>query len=548
MDAPTGSLLTDGRHAFRERRWADAARLLGEAEAQDPLEADDYEALTTARFLRCPDQAGAGVMIAASHALLERGDVARAARAAFWAGATLARLGERAASSGWVSRGLRLLEEAGLQDSVERGYLLIPSIFDALRARELEVASGLIAESGSIARRFHDPNLATLVRHLDARALMARGQVPAGLAILDDVVVTATTSEISPLIAGLLFCSAIVIAHQVHDLGRAREWTAAAERWRESQPDLEMYRGECQVYRAHVLQVAGDWPRAQRQVASACEAFLQPPPHPAAGLAFYEQGELHRLTGRHAEAEAAFTRAASLGHSAQPGLALLRLAQGRAEAATAGIRRALTEASEPLARAGVLPAFVEIMVAAGGHDEARAAAAELREVAAQSGSDYLKAMAAQAEGAVRLTVGDAGSALPRLRDAAAAWQRLEAAYSFARTRLMIGEACAALGDADAARLEIEGARDVFRQLGAEPDLRAAEALLVTPNRRRPAGLTEREVELLALLATGRTNREIAGDLFISEKTVARHVSNIFNKIGVSSRAAATAFALRRGLA
>jgi len=540
--------LADGRHAFRERRWADAARLLGEAEAREPLEADDFEALATARFLLCPDQAGAGVMVAASQVLLERGDVPRAARAAFWAGATLARLGERAASSGWTSRGLRLLEEAGLLDSVERGYLLIPSIFDAVRARELEVASGLIAEAGAIARRFHDRDLATVVRHLDARTLLARGQASAGLAILDDVVVTATTSEISPLIAGLLFCSVIVTAHQAHDLGRAREWTAAAERWRQSQPDLEMYRGECQVYRAHVLQVAGDWPGAQQQVTSACEAFLRPPPHPAAGLAFYEQGDLHRLTGRHAEAEEAFTRAASLGHSAQPGLALLRLAQGRLEAAAAGIRRALTEASEPLARAGVLPSFVEIMLATGAHDEAHAAAAELREVAARSGSDYLKAMAAQADGAVLLSAGDVDSALPRLRDAAAAWQRLEAAYSFARTRLMIGEACAALGDADAARLEIEGARDVFRQLGAEPDLRAAESRLAAPERGRPAGLTEREVELLALLATGRTNREIAGELFISEKTVARHVSNIFNKIGVSSRAAATAFALRQGLA
>ena len=540
--------LDDGRQAFRERRWSDASRLLAAVEAQAPLEPDDYEALATARFLLSPDQAGAGVMSAASQVLLERGDVLRAARAAFWAGATLARLGGRAASSGWISRGLRLLEEAGLADSVERGYLLVPMIFDALRARDLELASGMIAEAGAIAGRFHDAELTLVVRHLDGRVLLARGGVSAGLAILDDVVVTATTSNVSSLIAGLLFCSVIVTAHQVHDFARAREWTTAAERWRESQPDLEMYRGECQVYRAHVLQLTGDWPRAEQQVTSACEAFLQPPPHPAAGLAVYERGELYRLTGRYAEAEEALTRAASLGHSAQPGLALLRLAQGRGDAAAAGIRRALAEASGPLARAGVLPAYVEIMLATAAHDEARLAAAELEEVAAMSGSDYLKATAAQAEGAVRLRIGDAGSALPRLREAAAVWVRLEAPHNIARTRLMIGEACAALGDADAARLEIEGARDAFRQLGAEPDLRKTEALLAARDRPRPAGLTEREAELLALIATGMTNREIARELVISEKTVARHVSNIFNKIGVSSRAAATAFALRQGLA
>jgi len=254
------------------------------------------------------------------------------------------------------------------------------------------------------------------------------------------------------------------------------------------------------------------------------------------------------LMGRYAAAEEAFTRAASLGHSAQPGLGLLRLGQGRIEAAQAAIRRALAEADGQLGRAVILPAYVEIQLSAGATDEARTAASELAEVAAHIGSEYLHALAAQAEGAVLLSAGDAGSALPRLRAAAAAWQRLDAAYSFARARLVLGEACRALGDHDTARMEIAGARDTFRQLGAEPDRQSAESLLASTARERTSGLTDREVELLARLATGKTNREIGSELHISEKTVARHVSNIFNKLGVSSRAAATAYALKHDLA
>jgi DNA-binding CsgD family transcriptional regulator len=548
MKATRADRLAEGREAFKAKRWSAAARLLTEAEEEARLDPADYEALAIARFLISPDQTGSDVMAGASQVLHERGDVARAARAAFWAGSTLGRLGQIAASSGWIARGLRLLDEAALEDSVERGYLLVPSIFGALRAGQAGVALDLINETRGIARKFGDADLLTYTRLLEGRARVVRGEVQAGMSILDDVMVTATTSEMSPLAAGHVFCTVIVTAHQMHDFGRAREWTAAIERWCQSQPDLEMYRGECQVYRAHVLQVVGDWPAAQHEIASACETFLRPPPHPAAGLAFYEQGELHRLAGHYHAAEEAFSRAASLGHPAQPGLALLRYGQGRTAAAEAGIRRALTEADGPLARAAVLPAYVEILSGAGASEDAGVASAEIHNIANQIGSEYLRALGDQADGLLLLAAADAGSALPRLRRAAEAWQQVDATYNFARVRLLIGQACRSLGDDEAARLEIEGARDVFRRLGAQPDVQLAQALLESSARERPLGLTEREVELLALLATGKTNREIGKQLFISEKTVARHVSNIFDKLGVSSRVAAAAYALKNGLA
>lgn len=547
--APGTRPLVDGRAAFRARRWSEAARLLAEAEVLDPLDPGDYEALTTARALISHDRDAAEIFGDASRVLLERGDVRAAARAAGWAATTLRRLGEVAAGSGWQNRAQRLLDEAGIDDCVERGYLLLTQVYEAIViAGDPATAMALIGEIGAIARRFGDDGLLNFNRHQEGRVRLLQGDVQGGLALLDEVMVTAMTTEMSPLLVGMTFCGLLQAVDDVHDLGRAREWTAAVERWCQSQPDLDIYRGECRVHRAHVLLVGGEWERASEQVGLACATFLRPPPHPAAGFALYEQGELHRLAGRYAEAEDAFSQAAALGHSAQPGLALLRLGQGRVEAAEPSIRRALAESPSPLARATLLPAQVEIALAAGDLDCARTAAAELGEIASRLHSDYLRGLALQGRGAVSLAAGEPAEALRELRRAAMAWHQLDAAYQAAQTRLLIGRACRELGDEDAARLEIEGAHRAFSQLGAGPDTRRAEALLARPGRDRPLGLTGREVQLLALLATGKTNREIAADLFISEKTVARHVSNIFDKLGVSSRAAATAYAHKHGLA
>jgi ATP/maltotriose-dependent transcriptional regulator MalT len=300
------------------------------------------------------------------------------------------------------------------------------------------------------------------------------------------------------------------------------------------------------VHRAEVMRLRGDWKRALEETVRAGERFLEPPPHPAAGAAFYQEGEVHRLAGRFEAAEAAYVRAATLGRNPQPGMALLRLAQGRVESAEPSIRRELREARDPMARAGILPAYVEITIAAGAVEDARLAAAELTEIAASAGSAYLLAAAAQATGATLLADGDAEAALVELRRAAGAWRELEAALQTAEVRLLIGLACRDLGDEDTATLEIEGAREAFRQLGAIPDLRRVD-MLTAGTGERVGGLTGREVEVLALLATGTTNRQIAARLVISEKTVARHVSNIFNKLGVSSRAAATAHAFKHDL-
>jgi ATP/maltotriose-dependent transcriptional regulator MalT len=267
----------------------------------------------------------------------------------------------------------------------------------------------------------------------------------------------------------------------------------------------------------------------------------------AMGQAAYQQGEVLRLKGEFDAAEAAYREASRLGREPQPGLALLRLAQGNLGAAAASIRRAVGEAAEPLKRATLLPAYVEIVLAEEDVEAARIAWRELEEIAGRQGSDPLVASAAQAEGAVRLAEGDVDAALTATRRAWNLWTELKAPYEAARARVLVGLACRGLGDEDTAALELEGARQAFIELGAAPDLASLSSRTGQPEAGDTGGLTARELEVLRLVAAGRSNRDIAAALTISEHTAARHLQNIFAKLHVSSRTAASAFAFEHHL-
>jgi DNA-binding NarL/FixJ family response regulator len=328
------------------------------------------------------------------------------------------------------------------------------------------------------------------------------------------------------------------------DLARASEWTAALSAWCDAQPALVPYRGQCLVHRSQLQQAAGDWRTAITTAEEACR-HLTDPPHPALGLAHYQEAELHRLVGNLERADAEYRLASRLGHHPMPGLALLELARGDTGTAANTIRRVLEEAPHPSARPPLLAAAVDILRAAGDVAGARAAANELAVVVSSRSSPLLAAMAAHAVGSVLVAEGDPVAALTELRAAAGAWRSLHMPYEAARTAFMVGLACTALGDRTAAALELDNARTTFAELGARPDLERVAALTsATPER---AGLSEREREVLAHLVAGRTNREIADALVISQHTVRRHVENIFAKLGVTSRAAATAYAYEHGL-
>jgi DNA-binding NarL/FixJ family response regulator len=540
-----GSTLERGRQAFERRAWGAAYELLCAADEEAPLGAEDLERASRSAYLIGREDDCFSLCERAFRERMRQGDPEGAALAGFWLVFGLMGKGEWARAGGWIGRARAAIDD-GRRDCVARGYLLGPDALQALMGGDAEGAYATFSEQREIGRRFADPDLLSLAGFGQGQALIAMGRIPEGIAVLDEIMVGVTGGETSAAVAGLVYCGVIAACMETFDPRRAREWTVALQLWCDAQPDLVPFRGQCMVHRAQIMQIQGAWPDALVELRQATERFTDAG-HPAAGDALYEQAEVHRWRGDLDDAERAYREAATFGRDPQPGLALLRLAQGQPEAASAGIRRALEEATEWVRRPRLLRAAVEIALEDKDVDAARAAAAELAQLADERDVPLLQAMAAHAGGLVGLAEGDARRALAGARRAWTLWQDLDAPYEAARARVVVAMACRALGDEDAARMELDAARQVFERLSAGPDLARVEELTGPARTRAGGGLTAREVEVLQLVATGRTNRVIAAELFLSEKTVARHLSNIFTKLGVSSRAAATAWAYRHEL-
>jgi DNA-binding CsgD family transcriptional regulator len=535
-----------GRESYARRAWMDAYRSLSRADQASPLGAEDLELLATSAFMLGRDDDCLSSLERAHHAYLDAGEAMRAVRCAFWLVINLALGGEMSRATGWLGRAQRLVERDG-GDCVERGYLLVPIMLRHEAAGDWEAAYAAAADAAEIGERFGDADLLALAIHEQGCALIQQERVEEGLGLLDEAMVAVIAGELSPIITGIVYCSVIMGCQEVYALRRAQEWTVALTRWCEEQPAMVAFSGRCLVHRAEIMELHGAWREALEEARRAHQRCVQGKNQSAAAQAFYRQAEVHRLQGRFSAAEEAYRDASRCGCEPQPGLALLRLAQGNDDAAAAAIRRAVGETTEPLKRARLLPAYVEIMLAVGDVQEAHNACRELEEISARYESGMLGAMSAHAEGAVDLAQGDTRAALLALRHAWQMWQELEVPYEAARVRVLLGLACRTLGDDDTAALELEAARDVFARLGAAPDLARADSLTRRAASVDARGLTPRELQVLRLLAAGRTNKAIAAELVLSERTVDRHVSNIFTKLGVSSRTAATAYAYKQQL-
>jgi DNA-binding CsgD family transcriptional regulator/tetratricopeptide (TPR) repeat protein len=534
--------LDQGREAFRRQAWADAYAELSAADRERPLDLADLERLTVAAHLVGRYEESAEGWTRAHHECLRLGDSAGAARCAFWLGFGLLVRGEPARGTAWLARGQRLIDDG--RECPARGYLLVPAALGLMREGNAEDAYGHFAEAGEIGGRFADPDLTVFGQLGRGQALVRLGRIAEGMALIDEVMVAVTAREVSPIAAGTVYCAALEVCQQVFDLRRAREWTAALSNWCASQPDLVPYRGHCLAHRAEIMQLQGAWPDAMEEAQRACEVLSG---HAAVALAHYQQGELHRLRGEFAEAEEAYRRTSRWGWNPHPGLALLRLAQGRVDAADRAIRHAMDEAQDRAERSRMLAAYVEIVLVTRDVPAARSAATELSGIAATLDAPFLRAVSARASGAVLLAEGDPRAALGTLRPAWTAFRDMDAPYEAARVRVLVGLACRVLGDEDTADMEFDAAGWVFEQLGAAPDLARVRELSRASASGIQGGLTRREVEVLRLVAAGKTNRAIADALVISERTVARHMSNIFTKLGVSTRSAATAYAYEHGV-
>ena len=535
--------LVRARETYERGDWVAAFEAWSEV-APGSLDADDQTRLAHTAYLLGRREECLEALQRSFRAHLDAGDPAAAARCACWLAMVHWRSGEPAVGGGWAARAGSLLAETG--DVVERGYLAFMQMHRHIAVQEWGQAAAHAAEVTAYGRRFGDPDLTALGLAAQGRLTLYSGSVPAGLALFDEAMTGVASGEVSPVWAGDIYCLMIEGCQEVSDFGRAAEWTQALTRWCERQPGLVPWTGQCAVHRGQIMALRGAWAEALDEFGLAVARYVAADAAPASGFALAERGDVLRVQGQYAAADAAYEEAARFGYEAQPGLALLRLAQGRREAAQAAVTRLLAETRGPVGRSRLLPGAVVVLLAVGEVDRAQGCAEELVGIAESFACPGLTAEAQDAAGLVRLARGDAAGALPHLREARRGWQRLQCPYRAALSQAAVGRCLAELGDAESASRELTAAHATLVELGAVPAAEEVHRLLVPAA--LPGGLTAREAQVLRMLASGRSNAEIAADLYLSQKTVARHLSNIYTKLDVTTRTAAAAYAFEHDLA
>jgi class 3 adenylate cyclase len=471
--------LEAGRDAARRHAWSAAYQLFQEANTERLLGAQDLERFAEAAWWTGRLEEAIDLRERAYAAYVEAGESRRAALVAITLSGDHGKKGAYSLASGWLSRGARLLENE--PEGVEHGHLALARGMAATMMGQLQPAEEELTRALEVARRFGDRNLDAMASVFMGAALVTSGKVEQGLALLDEATAAAVSGELEPLTTGWVYCATIHSCQTLGDCGRAAEWTTAANRWCDRQ-EITGFPGVCRVHRAEIMRLQGDWDGAEKQAMQACEelgGYL----HFVTAAGFYEIGEIKRRRGDFAEAEEAYAKAVELGHNAQPGLALLRLAQGKVEAAAAGIKRELaTDELDPATRARLLPAQVEIALATGELGRARNAAAELEAIADRYRVDgrrtpHMEGTLQLALGHISLAERDWDGAAKASRAARSTWGKVGAPYETAQARMLLGMAYRAEGDEQSGRDEIRAARANFERLGAALDVQRAAELL-----------------------------------------------------------------------
>ena len=537
----SSSALDAGRTAAAERRWGDAYELLARIDATDGLAASDLELLANVALLRGEPPASIDAWSRAYSAHLAHEDSAGAVRSAGWLALLLIELGDFTNCVVWAARAVRIANTLADPGALGGFARLAPAVAQLGSGDPVE-ARRMFEEILAIAELHGDRELAANTRIGLGKALIEVGRIGEGFDCFDRCMAAVEAGHVGVVAAGVIACAVISDAFMAFDLQRASEWTSWLVRFCREQPELITFSGQCHALEAGLLLIRGAWAEAFTAVELAL-ARLRAGDYRAVWGAPYRLAELGRLRGAFHSAEENYRRAGESGWEPQPGLALLHLAVGRTQPAQDEIRRTVA-GSDPFTRRFLLPALVEVEVAAGDLDAARRAVDELRESSRSLPTPMLDATVAAAEARVQLAGGGPSAGLRAARAAVAAWDVVGATYEAARMRVLAGRALLELSERDAAEAEFQVARQVFAALGADPAVAELDGL---SGDRRAGVLTPREVEVLRLVSTGLTNRAIGTRLSLSEKTVARHLSNIFGKLGISSRSAATAYAYENGL-
>ncbi|GGU54376.1 response regulator transcription factor [Lentzea flava] len=532
MDAVATAHLTRARELHRDSRWEEACGEYAAADVEEPLGVEDLEAFAEAAQVCARGDEAAGLLRRVFDLRVAAGELDAAAQVAFWLWWVLLNTNQLVQANGWLQQTSRIL------GPVTNPWLKIPEVMFERTTGDRSRAGELL---GAIVRE-NSGEVVPWALSMWGQTLIDDGRLQDGLDRLEEAMAVLHDDGLSPRVTPWIYCAAVRGCCLARDFARAQAWNRSMAGWLDSLSSLGgAYLGNCRIYRSRLMCLGGAWPDALDEIAAVCDD-LDGHTGWICGHAYYQLGEVRRLRGEWDAAEDAYRRAAEHGCPIQPGLALLRLAEGDADAASAGVRRALTEVTSRPERIDLLKAAVTIHLEDGKIQAARDAVTELEEITAELPMPVIEAERSAARGELALAEGDPAGALPLLRRAAGIWEDQNAPHEVAKLNVLIGQACRALADHDGARLQFTAARRTFERLGARPDLAVLDRIGAAEAGTH--GLTRREVEVLRLMARGKANRAIAAELHLSERTVHRHVSNIFGKLGVDSRTAAVTYGIK----